>query len=65
LRDGDPLGLALADPRAVVVSAGGIFIGTPIARDPRWSELEVLGRTRVLLGTSALSGAYFGARVLD
>ena len=64
LRDGDPLALALVDVRAVVVSAGGIMIGTPIERDPRWAELGRLGRTRVLLGSSALSGVYFGARVL-
>ncbi len=64
LRNGDPLALALADARAVVVSAGGIMIGTPVERDPRWAELGRLGRARVLLGSSALSGTYVGARVL-
>lgn len=63
LRHGDPLGLVLADPAATVVSGAGIYIGTPIASDPRWAGLDDLGRTRVLLVTSALSGAYFGCHV--
>lgn len=73
LRDGDPLGLVLADPGATVVTGVGIYIGTPIAADPRWARLDDLGRTRVLLVSSALSGAYlvcevdgpFAGRYLD
>ena len=63
LRGGDPLGLALADPAAVVVTGAGIYIGTPIARDLRWRELEALNRSRVLLVASALSGDYLGSQV--
>lgn len=59
-RAGDALEAALADPAAVVVTGAGICIGTPIEADPRWAELERLDRHRVLLVTSALSGAYFG-----
>ena len=63
LRDGDPLGLVLDDPAAVVVTGVGPYIGTPIAADPRWDGLDDLGRTRVLLVASGLSGTYLGCRV--
>src|SRR3546814_294924 len=63
MRSGDPLGAALADPDAVLVSGAGIYIGTPIARDPRWTQLEAAGRSRVLLVTSGLSGEYFGCQL--
>lgn len=63
LREGDPLGLVLDDPAAVVVTGVGIFIGTPIAHDPRWAQLVDLDRPRVLLATSGLSGTYFGCQV--
>ncbi|MGK2947358.1 MAG: hypothetical protein ACSLFP_02195 [Acidimicrobiales bacterium] len=63
LREGDALGAGLADPDAIVVSGAGIFIGTPVAVDPRWAQLDELGRHRLLLISSALSGAYFGGQV--
>ncbi len=63
LRAGDPLGLAVEDPAATIVTGAGIWIGTPIAHDVRWKELEAQGRSRVLLITSALSGTYFGCQV--
>jgi hypothetical protein len=60
LRHGDALGHALADGSAVLVTAGGIWIGTPIERDPRWARLQELGPPHVVLGSSGLSGAYLG-----
>lgn len=60
LRHGDALGHALADDAAVLVTAGGFFIGTPIKRDPRWPGFLALGRAHAVLGSSALSGEYYG-----
>ncbi len=62
-RGTEALGLALDDPTAVLVTADGFYIGLRIARDPRWEELAVLGRSRARLGSSALSGGYYGLSV--
>ena len=56
----DALEIAVADPTAVLVTAGGIFIGDPISNDARWRQLRDLGRTRATLGSSGLSGRYLG-----
>lgn len=65
LRGGDPLGHALGDARAVVVTAGGSWIGMPIERDGRWALLADLGWPRVVLGSGGLSGAYLGCTLYD
>jgi len=62
-QEGDAVGLALSDPDAAVVTGAGMYIGTPIAKDPRWGQVAELGRSRALLVTSALSGAYFGCYI--
>jgi hypothetical protein len=59
-RDRDALGLAVADPTGLLITADGIYIGLRIARDPRWPVLATLGRSRGTLGSSALSGGYYG-----
>jgi hypothetical protein len=59
-RGTDALGIALADPTAVLVTADGVFIGLRIGGDPRWEQLAALSRSRARLGTSALSGWYHG-----
>jgi hypothetical protein len=62
-RGEDALGMALDDVDAVLITAGGIFIGKPITTDRRWFELVGRNRTRGELGSSALSGAYLGLSV--
>lgn len=59
-RGTDALGIALDDPTSLLVTADGFYIGLRIARDARWEELAVLGRSRGRLGSSALSGWYYG-----
>lgn len=59
-RGADALGIALDDPTAVLVTADGSYIGLRIARDSRWEELAALGRSRGRLGSSGLSGWYYG-----
>lgn len=56
----DALDIAVLDPTAVLVTAGGIYIGDPISNDPRWGLLRDLDRTRATLGSSGLSGRYLG-----
>src|SRR3546814_13770489 len=46
LRSGDPLAAALPDPAAVLVSAAGIYIATPTARDPRRTHPAAAARSR-------------------
>ena len=62
-RGSDALAVALDDPTGVLITAGGIYIGRGVARDPRWDELAELGRSRGTLGSSALSGRYYGLSV--
>jgi hypothetical protein len=59
-RDRDALGIAMADPTGLLVTADGLYIGLRAARDPRWAVLASLGRSRGRLGSSALSGWYHG-----
>ncbi len=59
----DALAIAVADPTAVLITAGGIFIGLPIGSDDRWHHLATIGRARGTLGSSALSGRYLGLSV--
>jgi len=56
----DALTIALDDPTAVLITADGFYIGLRIARDDRWEQLAVLGRSRGRLGSNALSGWYYG-----
>ncbi len=58
--DGDALATAIADPRSVLVTGGGPWLGQPAAHDPRWQRLADLGRSRATLVTSPLSGRYYG-----
>ena len=59
-RGQDAVGLALADVATVLVSGGGIFIGSPVQYDPRWRALTRPPRSHAELGSSALSGRYLG-----
>src|SRR4051812_25731257 len=51
-RGTDALGIALADPTAVLITADGFYIGLQLARDPRWEKLAALDRSRGRLGSS-------------
>jgi hypothetical protein len=41
-RDRDALGIAVADPSGLLVTADGLYIGLRAARDPRWAVLAGL-----------------------
>lgn len=62
-RNDDALGTALADATAVLITGGGIYIGSPATSDSRWPEFLGQDRTRGELGASALSGAYLGLSI--
>jgi hypothetical protein len=62
-RNDDALALAIADPTALLVTAGGHYWGTPITGHRDWPAFAALSRTWAVLGVSALSGGYYGIHV--
>ena len=62
-RDGDALALAIAEPTALLVTAGGHHWGTPLTGHPDWPAFAALPRTWAVLGVSALTGTYYGLHV--
>ncbi len=62
-RNDDALAIAIADPTALLVTAGGYYWGTPITGHPDWPTFAALPRAWAVLGVSALSGAYYGVHV--
>jgi hypothetical protein len=62
-RDGDSLAVVLEDPAGLLVTLGGLWLGTPVKRDRRWAGFERRERTWAVLVVSALSGAYYGLHV--
>lgn len=62
-RGRETLTIALDDPSAIVITAGGFFVGLSVGFDPRWKRLAELGRSRGILGSNALSGRYYGLTV--
>lgn len=62
-RDGDALALAIGDPTALLVTAGGHHWGTPLTGHPDWPVFAALLRTWAVLGVSALTGTYYGLHV--
>ena len=59
-RNADALSLAIADPTALLVTAGGHYWGTPLTGHRDWPAFAALPRTWAVLGVSALTGAYYG-----
>jgi hypothetical protein len=62
-RNDDALALAIADPAALLVTAGGYYWGTPITGHRDWPTFAALPRAWAVLGVSALSGGYCGIHV--
>lgn len=62
-RDGGALSLAIVEPTALLVTAGGHHWGTPLTRHPNWPAFAALPRTWAVLGVSALTGTYYGLHV--
>jgi len=62
-RDMDALALAIADPTALLVTAGGHYWGTPLTQQGDWATFTTLPRTWAVLGVSALTGIYYGLHV--
>ena len=62
-RDDDALSLAITDPTALLVTAGGHHWGTPLTGHPDWPAFAALPRTWAVLGVSALTGTYYGLHV--
>jgi len=59
----DSVAMAIDDPSALLITAGGPWWGTPIKNHRRWAEYRRLGRTWAELGVHALSGWYYYLRV--
>ena len=62
-RDGDALAIAIAEPTALLITAGGHYWGTPLTGHPDWPAFDALPRTWGVLGVSALTGTYYGLHV--
>jgi hypothetical protein len=62
-RNDDALAIAIADPTALLVTAGGYYWGTPITGHRDWPTFAALPRAWAVLGVSALSGSYCGIHV--
>jgi hypothetical protein len=62
-RNDDALSIAIADPTALLVTAGGYYWGTPITGHRDWPTFAALPRAWAVLGVSALSGGYYGIHV--
>src|SRR4029077_18844766 len=62
-RDLDALALAVADPTALLVTAGGHPWGTPLPQHPDRATSATRPRTWAVLGVSALTGIYYGLHV--
>jgi hypothetical protein len=63
LRDGDAVSAAVADPSALLVTAGGHWWGMPVNGHPQWKELRLVDHTWAVLVVSMLSGGYYGLHV--
>ncbi|HEX2738300.1 MAG TPA: hypothetical protein VHP57_09215 [Acidimicrobiia bacterium] len=62
-RNDDAVAIAIADPTALLVTAGGYYWGTPITGHRDWPTFAALPRAWAVLGVSALSGGYYGIHV--